>query len=98
MSVTIWQRGPQIHTGLSSGTITLCEVTSLDHEVLDDTVEGRTLITVALLTSSQSPEVLGGYRSCLSIETNDNTAHRLITVVDIEIDLVGDLWSLDSLN
>jgi hypothetical protein len=39
---------------LSTGTITTGEVTALDHEALDDTVEGRALITEALLTGSES--------------------------------------------
>lgn len=32
------------------------EVTTLDHEVLDDTVEGRALVAEALLASGQSAE------------------------------------------
>jgi hypothetical protein len=38
--------------GLAASSITLGEVTTLDHELLDDTVEGRALIAVALLASS----------------------------------------------
>jgi hypothetical protein len=38
----------------SSQTIALGEVTTLDHEILDNTVEGRVLVTKALLASSQS--------------------------------------------
>ena len=37
-------------------TVVVGEVTTLDHEVLDDTVEGRSLIAEALLASSQSAE------------------------------------------
>lgn len=36
------------------------EVTTLKHEVRDDTVEGRALVTEALLASAESTEVLGG--------------------------------------
>jgi hypothetical protein len=39
-------------------TVTVCEVSALDHEVLDDTVEGRAFISVSLLASSQSPDVV----------------------------------------
>ena len=35
-------------------TVMVGEVTTLDHEVLDDTVEGRALVAEALLASSQS--------------------------------------------
>ena len=37
-------------------TVVVGEITTLDHEVLDDTVEGRSLIAEALLASSQSAE------------------------------------------
>lgn len=36
-------------------TITLGEVTTLNHKVLDDTVESRALVAEALLASGQSP-------------------------------------------
>jgi hypothetical protein len=45
--------------GLATSAVALGEVTALDHEVLDDTVEGRALVTKALLASSKSSEVLG---------------------------------------
>lgn len=35
-------------------TVMVGEVTTLDHEVLNDTVEGRTLVAEAFLASSQS--------------------------------------------
>ena len=38
----------------TSLTVTVSEVTTLDHEVLNDTVEGRSFIAKALLTSSES--------------------------------------------
>jgi hypothetical protein len=37
-------------------TVVVGEVTTLDHEVLDDTVEGRALVSEALLASGQSAE------------------------------------------
>ena len=41
------------HTGLSTGTVVVREVTTLDHELLDDSVEPRALITESLLTSGE---------------------------------------------
>lgn len=41
---------------LSAGTVTLGEVTTLNHEVLDDTVESGVLVAEALLAGGQSPE------------------------------------------
>jgi hypothetical protein len=45
--------------GLAASAVALGEVTTLDHEVLDDTVERGALVTKALLASSKSSEVLG---------------------------------------
>lgn len=45
--------------GLAASTVALGEVTTLDHEVLDDTVESGALVAEALLASSKSSEVLG---------------------------------------
>ena len=89
-----WNPIKRILTGLATGTITLGEVTALDHELLDNTVEGRALITEALLAGGESAEVLGGLGDSLAIETNDDASEGLIAVLDIEVDLVGDLGTL----
>jgi hypothetical protein len=46
--------------GLSASAIVVGEVTTLAHEVGNDTVEGRALVAVALLAGAQGAEVLGG--------------------------------------
>ena len=83
--------------GLATSAVTLGEVTTLDHKVLDDTVEGRALVTEALLTSSKGAEVLSSLGDSLAIETHDNAAERLVALSDVEVDLVGDLGTLGSL-
>lgn len=40
--------------GLATGAVAIGEVTTLDHELLDNAVEGRALVAVALLAGSQS--------------------------------------------
>ena len=40
-------------TRLATGTITISEVTTLNHKLLDNTVECRALISISLLTSSK---------------------------------------------
>jgi hypothetical protein len=82
------------HTRLATSAVTLGKVTTLDHELLDDAVEGRALVTEALLASGQSPEVLGRLGHRLAVETHDNAAERLIAMRDVEVDLVGDLGAL----
>ncbi len=83
-----------LHTRLATGSISLGKVTALDHERLDDTMEGRALVAEALLSSGQSAEVLGGLGDGLAVETNDNAAGRLVANGDVEVDLVGDLGAL----
>lgn len=78
-------------TGLAAGTIALGEVTTLNHEVLDNTVESRPLVPEALLAGSQSTEVLGRLGHRLAIQSKNDTAEVLIAVLDVEVDLVGDL-------
>jgi hypothetical protein len=46
--------------GLSTGTVSVGEVTTLQHEVGDDSVEGRSGVTETLFTSAQGSEVGGG--------------------------------------
>jgi len=46
--------------GLSASAIVVGEVTTLAHEVGNDTVEGGGLEAVALLAGAQGAEVLGG--------------------------------------
>lgn len=83
-------------TRLATGTITLGEITALDHELLDDTVESRALVTEAVCTGSQSSEVLSGLGDSLAIETHDNAANGLIALSDIEINFVGDFGAFGS--
>jgi hypothetical protein len=85
-------------TGLATGTIALGEVTTLNHEVLDDSVEDRALVAKALLAGGESSEVLDGLRDGLAVEANNNSAKGLITLSDVEVDLVCDLGALRSLH
>ena len=45
---------------LAASAVALGEVTTLDHELLDNTVEVGALVAIALLASSKGTEVLGG--------------------------------------
>lgn len=53
-------------------TVTIGKVATLNHELLDDSVERRTLISETLLTGTELPEVLGSLRDCFPIKANDN--------------------------
>ncbi len=56
-------------------------------------MEGRALVTEALLASSQSAEVLSGLGDSLAIETDRDAAELLIAVGDVEVDLVLSAYS-----
>jgi hypothetical protein len=84
------------HTGFSSGAITLCEISSLDHEVLDDSVECRAFVSKILLSCGQSAEVLHCLGDRLSVETHHNAAEGFVAVGDVEVDFVCDFGAFDS--
>jgi hypothetical protein len=73
------------------------EVSTLDHEILNDTVEGRTLVSKVFLARRQRSEVLNGLGHGLAVQTHHDAAHGLVAMADVEVDLVGDLGTLDSL-
>lgn len=49
------------------------EVTALEHELGDDSVERRSLVSEALLTGAESTEVLSGLWDILIEEVEDDT-------------------------
>lgn len=54
--------------------ITTSEVTTLEHEVGDDAMEGRALIAKALRAGAQLSEVLGGLRNDVIVEIEGDAA------------------------
>lgn len=59
----------------------------MDHELLDDTVEGGALIAKPFLARGKSTEILSSLGHCLAIEADYDSSYRLITVRDIKEDL-----------
>jgi len=60
--------------GLSTSSVVVGEVSSLAHEVRDDTVEGGSLVTEPLLSSAQSAEVLCGLGNHIRSQLHDDPA------------------------
>eukprot|EP01137_Pigoraptor_chileana_P018077 Opistho-2@77026 len=79
---------------LAASSIAVGEVTTLDHEVLDDTVENGSLVAEALLASAEGDEVLNGLGDGGTVKANDNTTSGLASNRNVEENLVGDLRSL----
>jgi len=60
--------------GLAAGAIASSEVTTLQHELRDDSVELATLVAKALLTSAEGTEVLGGLWDYIVVEFEVDSA------------------------
>lgn len=90
--------------GLAASTIALGKVTTLDHKVLDNSVERRALIAVTkvlpirVLTSSKRTEVLGSLGHSLAVKTHDDSTEGLTTMFNVKVDLVGDDRALGGVN
>ena len=65
--------------GLSTGTVATGEVTALEHELGDDSVEGRALVAEALLASAEGTEVLSSLRDDIVEEVEVHAASLLYT-------------------
>ncbi|KAH3660419.1 hypothetical protein OGAPHI_007005 [Ogataea philodendri] len=67
--VLVWELG-SIDT-LTSGTVEVGEITTLQHEVWNDSVEDGVLVTETLLSSAQSSEVFSGFWNVLVQREDD---------------------------
>jgi hypothetical protein len=77
--------------GLTSGTVVSSEITTLGHEIRDDSVEGRALVmegdtglALSLLASAKSSEVLSSLGALVSIELHGHSAGSSSANGDIE--------------
>lgn len=61
-------------------------------------MESRSLITEALLAGGEGAEVLSGLGGGLAVQADHDATKGLIAVLNVEVDLVGDLGSLGSGN
>ena len=63
-------------------------IPSLDHELLDNAVEGGAPVPEALLAGSKGAEILSSLGDGLAVETDGDAAELFIAVGDVEVDLV----------
>jgi len=61
--------------GLSTGSVVVGEVSTLAHEVGDDTVEAGALVAEALLAGAQGAEVLGSLWHNIGSQLHNNSAN-----------------------
>jgi hypothetical protein len=76
--------------GFPASAVALGEISALDHESRDDTVEAGACIAEAVLAGGELVEVSGCLWDLVSVETHDNAAEGLLVLFDVEIDLLGD--------
>lgn len=85
---------------LTTSTVTVSEVSSLDHEVRDDTMEDRALITEAGGTSAELLKVLDRLGDSLSVKTHHNAtgglSSNLCSIAKQSIHLVSQKVSRNS--
>ena len=63
---------------LSTSSVVVGEVTSLAHELRNDTVEGGTLVSESLFSGAQGTKVFGSLGNNIGAEFHDDAALRLI--------------------
>lgn len=78
---------------LTTSSIASRKVSTLNHELLDDSVEagafvgqGHTILCVALVTSAQSTEVLSSLGHNVRVKLKDDSAGWLSANRDVEVD------------
>ena len=69
----------------STGTVVVGEISSLAHEVSDDTVETWSGVSESLLTGTESTKVLSSLGHNISPQFHDNTAGSWSTDGDVEV-------------
>ncbi len=71
--------------GFTTRSVMLGKVTALKHELGDDTVEARALVSKSMLASGELTEVLGSFGYNVVVELEDDTA--LVFAVDADVEL-----------
>jgi len=83
--------------GLSTSSVSIGEISTLAHEVGDDTVENGPLVAVALLPSAQGTEVLRRLGNDVIPKLHNDAAHRLVISRHVEEHLHRHLFSVGDL-
>jgi hypothetical protein len=73
--------------GLATGTIVASEITALEHELGDHTVEYGTLIAKTVLASRELPEVSCGFGDDFVVQFEDDSTS--ILTIDLDVKLGG---------
>ena len=80
--------------GFSSSAVLLGEVSSLGHEIVDDSVEWGSLVSESLFSSAQSLEVSGGLRDNLVEELENNLSSCVAADFDFKENFGHEMYGL----
>jgi hypothetical protein len=80
--------------GLAAGAISFRKVATLEHELGNDTVETRALVSVAILTSSELAEVAAGLGHYIVIEFEDDAGGLVVANFDIKLKMKKKTYQL----
>lgn len=75
--------------GLSTGTVVSGKVASLQHKVGNDSVEGGSGVSKAVLASTEGSEVLGGLGDHILVQLEGDFSKRLAVGRDLEKHVVS---------
>lgn len=84
--------GATIYT-FASSSISFVEISSLNHEFFDDTMEGGVLVAKAVLAGAKGTEVLGSLGDIVAEESDDNLTDEFsnwISNTDVKEHFVSD--------
>ena len=76
--------------GVSSSPVTAFEITTLDHEILDDTMEEGTFVTETFLAGAKCLEIGGSLRNDTIVQPEHDTTSFVPSDLDVEEDLGTD--------
>jgi hypothetical protein len=80
----------------TAGSVALCEISALDHEVLDDAVEFAAFVALAHGFLRQLLEVPDGFRDGVAEEADLDAADGLVADCDVEPNLVVGVYLRDN--
>merc|ERR1712183_1203955 len=79
--------------GLASGTVPFSEISSLDHEGFDDSVELAVLVSESFFSSSKCDEIIDSFWDSSSEKTDFDSSDAFTSYFHIEIHLLSNNWS-----
>jgi hypothetical protein len=71
--------------GLAASAVVASEITALEHELGDHTVERGILIAKTVLAGRELPEVFGGLGDDFVVQFEDDTTSMILTDADVKL-------------